>query len=151
VIGVIGLALDAGSSRRFTQEDVRRLSRFAELAAIVLDNTRLFEAERRQERRQEALFCLSAQLAASDSEADVCQNVAIGLLDEALGFAYVAVFLVDEASGERVLHAKAGQMDVAMGFRLPPGRGLTERPLLDGQPHCIPDVMAEPTVPEWRL
>jgi GAF domain-containing protein len=71
--------------------------------------------------------------------------VAIGLLDEALGFSYVAVFLVDEASGERVLHAKAGQMDVAMGFRLPPGRGLTERPLLDGQPHYIPDVMAEPT------
>jgi hypothetical protein len=30
----------------------------------VLDNTRLFEAERRQARRQEALFCLSAQLAA---------------------------------------------------------------------------------------
>ncbi len=144
VIGVIGLAHDYHSARQFTGEDVRRLARFSELAAIVLDNARLFDAERRQARRQEALFCLSAQLAASNTEADVCQNVALGLLDEALGFTYVVMFLVDAATGDRIVRAKAGLLDVPIGYRLPAGLGLTERALQDGQPHYWSDVTIEP-------
>ncbi|HNT25690.1 MAG TPA: histidine kinase N-terminal 7TM domain-containing protein [Anaerolineales bacterium] len=144
VIGVIGLAHDYHSARQFTAEDVRRLRRFSELAAIVLDNARLFDAERRQARRQEALFCLSAQLAASNTEADVCQNVTLGLLDDALGFTYVVLFLVDAVTGDRIVRAKAGLLDIPIGYRLPPGFGLTERSVQDGQPHYWPDVTVEP-------
>ncbi len=44
VIGVLGLALDAGSSRTFEQEDAERLTQFAQLAAIALDNAQLHTA-----------------------------------------------------------------------------------------------------------
>jgi signal transduction histidine kinase len=44
VIGVLGLALDSGSPRTFDQEDAERLTQFAQLAAIALDNAQLHTA-----------------------------------------------------------------------------------------------------------
>jgi len=54
VVGVIGLlAMDEG--RRFGEEDVALLSRFAQLAAIALDNARLFSTERDAREHAETL------------------------------------------------------------------------------------------------
>jgi hypothetical protein len=67
-----------------------------------------------------------------------------GLHDEALGYQLVGLFLVDEATGDRVLQASFGWEDVAPGFRIRPGQGLTERPLLTGKLHYTPDVTRDP-------
>lgn len=42
VVGTIGMAHDAAAGRRFSPEEIELLNRFAELAAIALDNAQLF-------------------------------------------------------------------------------------------------------------
>jgi PAS domain S-box-containing protein len=91
--------------------------------------------------RQAALLRLSAELAASLDEMELCRRVVHGLHDT-LVYDTVALYLVDDATGDRV-HA------VSVGFaerpaRLAPGEGLSERPLLDGQLHYSPDASREP-------
>jgi PAS domain S-box-containing protein len=86
------------------------------------------------------LLRLSAQIAAALDEDDVCRSVVSGLHDEALGYDFIGVFLVDPATGERVLHASVGWPDVPASLRIPPGHGISERPLLDGQLHYTPEV-----------
>jgi signal transduction histidine kinase/DNA-binding response OmpR family regulator/CHASE3 domain sensor protein len=44
VIGVLGMAYDSASDKRFGKDEVELLSRFAELASITLDNARLYTA-----------------------------------------------------------------------------------------------------------
>jgi class 3 adenylate cyclase/HAMP domain-containing protein len=53
VIGVLGVAYDAGSDREPGEEEVNLLTRFAELASISLDNARLFSAAQSARQRAE--------------------------------------------------------------------------------------------------
>ena len=105
------------------------------------EQERLLAAERAQARRQAALLRLSAELAATLDEAEVCRCVVHGLR-ETLGHAAVILFLLDESTGDRVVAAHVGYEEIPVRIR--PGRGLSERPLLDGQLHYTPDVSQEP-------
>jgi PAS domain S-box-containing protein len=91
-------------------------------------------------RRQSALLRLSAAIASALTEDDVCRSVVVGLHDEALGYDFLGVFLLDGASGDRVLRASAGWADVPASMRIPPGHGISERPLRDGELHYTPEV-----------
>jgi signal transduction histidine kinase/HAMP domain-containing protein len=110
------------------------------------ERERLLVAERAQTRRQAALFRLSAELAATLNEAEVCRRVVDGLHDT-LGYDCVALYLVDETTGDRIPVAECGFGEPAP--RLRPGRGLTELPLLDGQLHYTPDVTQDPRYVYW--
>jgi PAS domain S-box-containing protein len=90
--------------------------------------------------RQAALLRLGTAVAAAETEHGICRAVTDGLHDEALGYDFLAVLLVDEATGERELVASAGPGDVPVGLRIQPGRGLSERPLLDGRLHYTAQV-----------
>ena len=83
---------------------------------------------------------LSTAIAAAETEADICRAVATGLRDEALGYDFVAILLVDPATGDRVLEASAGWDSAPTGLRVRPGQGLSELPLLDGRLHYTPEV-----------
>ncbi|MFI5166063.1 MAG: response regulator [Thermoanaerobaculales bacterium] len=100
---------------------------------------------RRLARRQAALLRLSAEIAAARDETAVCESVVRGLHDEGLGYEFVAVFLVEEPSGDRVLHASVGWPDAPKGWRVPHGAGLSERALLDATLHYSADVTTEST------
>jgi len=52
VVGVLGIAYSAGSTRTFGDQEIQLLSRFAQLASIALDNARLYMAA--QQARQSA-------------------------------------------------------------------------------------------------
>ncbi|HWO89952.1 MAG TPA: GAF domain-containing protein [Gemmatimonadales bacterium] len=93
--------------------------------------------------RQDALLSLSSAIAAADGEAEVCRAVVRGLHDRALGYDFVAVLLVDEATSDRVLVAAEGWADAPENLRISPGQGLSERPLLDGKLHHTPRVTKE--------
>jgi len=93
--------------------------------------------------RQAALLRLSTGIAAAHTEADVYESVVTGLHDEALGYDFLGIFLVDEETGDRVLQASIGWSGVPIGWRIPPGQGLSERPLEDGRLHYTPDVTRE--------
>jgi PAS domain S-box-containing protein len=90
--------------------------------------------------REAALLRLSTAIAAAETERDICKAVADGLQDPALGFDFVAVLLVDEATGERVVIASHGWEGAPPGLRVRPGQGLSELPLLDGRLHYTPQV-----------
>ena len=96
------------------------------------------------QRRQSALLRLSASIASAQSEAEVCTAVVDGLHDEALGYDFLGVFLRDADTGDRVLGASIGWADIPHGMRIPPGRGLSARPLVDGALRYTPDVTREP-------
>jgi PAS domain S-box-containing protein len=83
---------------------------------------------------------LSTAIAEAETETDICRAVSGGLRDEALGYDFVALLLVDEATRDRVLVASSGWADAPAGLRVRPGEGLSERPLLDGQLHYTPQV-----------
>ena len=85
-------------------------------------------------RRQSALLRLSSAIAAATNEQEICESVVNGLRDEALGYNFLGVFLVNDASGDRVLVASVGWTAAKPGFRLTPGQGISERALLDGKP-----------------
>jgi len=147
VTGVI-TAQDLDREHRFTDIDVRLLTTLAANMGVAIENARLFQAERTQARRQAALTQLSAAIAAALDEAEIFQCLVEGLQDDALGYAHVAAFLVDPASGDRVLQAGNGWPDVPALMSLRPGLGLSERPLLDGRLHYTPDVtQAEDYIP----
>ncbi len=91
-------------------------------------------------RRQAALLRLSTGIAEADTEQAICHAVARGLHDAALGYDFVAVLLVDDESGDRVLTASRGWREAPDGLRVRPGQGLSERPLMDGRLHYTPQV-----------
>ena len=66
-----------------------------------------------------------------------------GLHDEALGYDFLGVFLLDPESGDRVLGAAIGWADIPSDMRVPPGKGLSARPVADGRLRYTPDVTQE--------
>ncbi len=102
------------------------------------EQERLLAAGAAQTVRQAALLRLSAELDATLDEAEACQRV-VGGLHDTLGYDYVDLFLLDQATGERVPAASAGSGEVPPAHVIPPGQGLSEQPLLDGQLHYTPD------------
>ena len=94
-------------------------------------------------RREAALLRLSAEIAAAPTEAEVCHAVVNGLRDPAIGYVFLGLFIVDEATRDRVLRASVGWPDVPPDWRVHPGQGLSERPLQDGKLHYTPDVTRE--------
>lgn len=104
------------------------------------ERERLLVAERAQGQRQAALLRLSAELAATLDETELCRRVVDGLR-ETLGYDVVVFMLLDESTGERVVAAHVGY--AWMLPRIPPGEGLSELPLLDGELHYTADVSRE--------
>ncbi|MBN1641113.1 MAG: PAS domain S-box protein [Anaerolineae bacterium] len=109
----------------------------AERKQAEAEQERLLAAERAQTRRQIALVRLSAELAATLDETQVCWRVVQGLW-ETLGYDVLALLLLDETTGDRVVAAHIGYQEIPVC--IPPGRGLSELPLLDGELHYTPDV-----------
>ncbi len=92
---------------------------------------------------QLALTSLSKVFAASLSEELICHNLA-HRLQEVQGYEFVAVYLVDEKSGNRVLKASVGRVGIPEKQIIEPGIGLSEQPLLDGKLQYTPDVTQNP-------
>ncbi|UCF19268.1 MAG: GAF domain-containing protein [Gemmatimonadota bacterium] len=99
--------------------------------------------QRRLARRQAALLRLSTAIAAAHEETEVYQSVVNGLHDEALGYNFLGLFLLDPETGDRVLQASVGWPDVPENWRVHRGEGLSERALRDGQLHYTADVRRE--------
>jgi PAS domain S-box-containing protein len=94
-------------------------------------------------RRQAALLRLSTGIAGAHDEAAIFDAVVNGLRDEALGYNFLGLFLLDPDTGERVLHASVGWSGVPKGLRVRPGAGLSARAIADGKLHYTPNVTRE--------
>jgi len=94
-------------------------------------------------RRQAALLRLSTGIAGAHDESAIFDAVVNGLHDEALGYNFLALFLLDPATGERVMRASVGWPGVPRGMRVAPSAGLSARAVGDGQLHYTPNVTRE--------
>ncbi len=90
-------------------------------------------------RRQAALLRLSTGIAAAHTETEVYRAVVDGLHDEALGYNFLGLFLLDTATGERVLKASVGWTGDP-NLRVPAGAGISAKAMRDGRLHYTPDV-----------
>ena len=86
---------------------------------------------------------MSAAIASAQTESEVCLAVVDGLHDEALGYDFLGLFLLDPPTGDRVLHASVGWADIPIHMRVPPGQGLSDRPIRDRQLRYTADVTRE--------
>jgi len=127
----------------YSPADVRLLSTIAANLGVALENARLLEAERARARRQNILLRLSERIASALEEDEVCSSVVQQIHEEALGYQFVAILIVDARTGDRVLRACAGARAFPLGYRLPPGQGLSEQAVLDKQLHYTPDVTTQ--------
>ncbi len=101
-------------------------------------------AESALERRQSALLRLSTGIAAARAEEAICRAVVDGLRDDALGYNFVGVFLLDGATGERVMCAGVGWDDIPSDLRLPAHSGISGRAIRERTLQFTPRVAEDP-------
>jgi PAS domain S-box-containing protein len=94
-------------------------------------------------RRQAALLRLSTAIAAAHDEEAIYRSVVNGLHDEALGYNFLGVFLLDPGTGDRVLQASVGWPDAPAAMRVHRGEGLSDQVMQDGKLHYTADVRRE--------
>jgi diguanylate cyclase (GGDEF)-like protein/PAS domain S-box-containing protein len=141
---VIGLlAIDSTHPNFYNADHEKTVSTFADHVAIALENARLFETAEKNSKQQAALLRLSTDLSTPTIEAEVYQRMTRGLHD-ALGYDHIGVFMIEEATGDRILQASFGWPEAPKNWRLPVGKGVSEDPIRDGQLHYLPDVSKEP-------
>lgn len=124
-----------------TTLEARVAERTDGLARAAETNARLLRDERRHARRQQALFELSATLAAPLDEPAIYRSLAEHLLDEGLDFRIVAVYSLIAAQGDRVLQICLGPFPGGVPpAQLAAGRGLGAIAIATGRLHYAPDV-----------
>ena len=140
----LGAAILAHNSRHhFSENEITRGEMAARHISLAISKGFFLEDEQSRAKHQTALLDLSGGLAATLDVKGIAQMI-VDSLSHKLGYANLGFYLVDAKSGDRVLQASAGWPDNPDIIRIPPGRGTTERPLLDGQLHYSPDVRINP-------
>ena len=142
VIGVIAVQ-DYEKENVYDARHLELLTTIAAQAAIALENTRLFAETTERAERQAALYRISTSLAQRRGARELCQAVAAATR-EILHYPYLGVFLIEPETGDRVLQAQAGWDDAPEDWRLKPGEGISEQPIVTGEVHYAPDVTREP-------
>ncbi len=91
-------------------------------------------------RRQAALLRLSTGIAAAHDEDAICHAVVNGLHDEALGYNFLGIFLIEPATGDRIMRASIGWTNAPLNYRVPKDAGISARAIADKKLHYSPDV-----------
>ena len=149
VIGVV--QLQSAEYRHFTHEDAELFSFIASTAAVAIQNARLFEAERQQRTRAEALAQLAARLNSQVELAAVlpltCAEVA-----RALNAPAASIYLYDETT-RTLVYAGGYGLPAFFGQRATPMPRLTFDVFSRESDRLIvvPDIQAFPDLPDAEL
>ncbi|MBP7689469.1 MAG: PAS domain S-box protein [Thermoflexales bacterium] len=141
-LGVLGLAYEFNSGRTFGPDAIEILMQLARLAAIAIDNARLFEAERARHRELEAVYEVSLQVTRSLDMMSVLDTISMATLGLTPA-EYVHIFLYD---GE---HFDAGTAMSKQGrvapLRQPRQNGLTYTAARTSEAIFVEDTLHHPT------
>ena len=126
--------------RAFSEEEVRLLRLVADRCALAIEHARLYEAERRQRVRAEALR-LIGETALNRLDLEELLNELLDRITSLLGTDTAAILLVDEGGANLAARAAKGlEEEVERGFRLPIGAGFAGRVAATREPIAIEDV-----------
>jgi GAF domain-containing protein len=123
VIGV--LVAESDQLFAFTQKDVRIVSQLASQIAIAIENSRLFQEEKKRS-LQLALINDVGRRVVSTLDLDKLLERVIESIQINFKYNHVSLFLMDEPSGNLVLKTYFGEDDdsISQGFRLKVGVGM---------------------------
>jgi PAS domain S-box-containing protein len=145
VIGVV--QVQSNAYNRFSSEDAEVLSLLAGTAAIAIQNARLFEAERQQRMRAEALAQLAMRLNAQ-IELDAVLQITCEETARALNAPAASIYLYEEAVDALIFSGSYG-MPAFFGQCVTP----VPRAIFAGLDRLVvtPDVQALPGLPDAAL
>lgn len=149
VVGVLGLAHDAGSRRTFDPEQVELLQQFGQLASLALDNAFHLQRTAQSLRETQALYRAGRALAETNNIEE--------MLDRALGQCLrglklkqgtVVLFEADQTVRIQVLY-RAGRSQTPETRTLP--LSMIHRRLIEtGEPVVITEALEDPLLAEYR-
>ena len=125
LIGVVHVG--SLTPRRFDEDDARLLQFAADRAALAIDHSRAYAAERASADRLRRLQAVTDAALLNLPTDDLLGELVVRVRD-AVGTDTCAILLLDETRGELVARAAAGlEEEVEAGVRIPLGRGFAGR------------------------
>jgi signal transduction histidine kinase len=118
----------------FTEDDEAVLVALGAAAGVAVENARLYEAARRQQRWIQASAEVTTRLLSGSAPSEVLADITRQALE--LSGADLAVLALPDDEGRRltVTHAEGDGSDAACGLVLPAGQSLSGRVLASGEP-----------------
>ena len=127
----------------FTDDDEAVLVALGAAAGVAVDNARLYEAARRQQRWIQASAEVTTRLLSGSEPAEVLADITRQALE--LSGADLAVLALPDAERRRltITYAEGDGADATRGLVLPAGRSLSGRVLATGEPVTSADFAAD--------
>jgi signal transduction histidine kinase len=127
----------------FTEDDEAVLVALGAAAGVAVENARLYEAARRQQRWIQASAEVTTRLLSGSEPADVLADITRQALE--LSGADLAVLALPDEEGRRltITHAEGDGADATRGLVLPAGQSLSGRVLASGEPVISADFAAD--------
>ncbi len=138
IIGVLGVS-QTKPGIPFDAEEVTLLTRFGQLAAVAIDNARLYSASRRQAQEMALLNQVRTVLAGELDLSTVLRTV-VEAIARTFGYTLVSLYLLEDDA--LVLQHQVGYDRVLT--RIPLSQGVMARVVRTGRPAFLPDVHADP-------
>jgi signal transduction histidine kinase len=134
---------DKRGGGEFTEDDEAVLVALGAAAGVAVENARLYEAARRQQRWIQASAEVTTRLLSGSEPAEVLADITRQALE--LSGADLAVLALPDAEGRRltITCAEGDGADAACGLVLPAGRSLSGRVLATGEPVTSADFAAD--------
>ena len=134
---------DKRGGGEFTEDDEAVLVALGAAAGVAVDNARLYDAARRQQRRLQASADVAIRLLADFEPGEVLAGITRQALE--LSGADLAVLALPDEEGRRltITHAEGEGADAARGLVLPPGQSLSGQVLTSGEPVTSTDFAAD--------
>jgi signal transduction histidine kinase len=129
--------------REFTEEDEAVLIALGAAAGVAVENARLYEAARRQQRWIQASADVTTRLLSGSKPSEVLANITRQARE--LSGADLTVLALPEEEGRRltITYAEGDGADAARGLVLPAGQSLSGRVLATGEPVTSADFAAD--------
>ena len=141
VVGILALSHTLASARRFNDQDIELLNHFAQLAALAIQNARLFESEQHQRQMAESLRQVATVLNSS-LDHDSVVNKIVDQLGQVVNYDGAGVLLQDGedllVAGGNIISAKHLGQRLSLAIPSPATRVFHEK-----KPLIIADVHAE--------
>jgi putative nucleotidyltransferase with HDIG domain len=142
LIGVLGVREDAGSTRQFTENDLRLLTLIAGHAANVVHDSRLFDQVKRRVGHLALINELGREMMRLKDLGPLL-DYAVDVMVERLGYQSASVFRAAEGGLACVAGRTRGLAGHPVGLLVPSGQGIVGYVAREARPLLCPDVSRE--------